>query len=59
MSDYIRAYREHGILDRRLAYYQSGDGLRMLKESTDSRDRALFYELAGYISERQRYLGEK
>ncbi len=59
LSDYIRAYREHGILDRRLAYYQSGDGLRMLKESTDSRDRALFYELAGYISERQRYLGEK
>lgn len=60
LSDYIRAYRAHDfILQRRLAYYQGSNGVQELKKSPQPQDQALFHELAGYISERQRFIGEK
>ena len=50
LRNYMSAFRRHGVWsDKRLAYYQGSQSLRMLKNSADPADRELYHEFCRFV----------
>ena len=54
LYDYMRAFRENGILpEKRIAYYQDCDAVYQLYRSSDERDKVIFYDFCDFVLEHQ------
>lgn len=53
LRDYMSAFRRNGVwAGKRLAYYQGGQSLRMLKYSSDAADKELYHEFCDFVVSR-------
>lgn len=53
LRDYMSAFRRNGVwADKRLAYYQGSQSLRMLKYSSDAADKELYHEFCEFVVSR-------
>ncbi len=50
LEDYMKAFKNNGIwAEKRLAYYQGGQSLRMLKLSSDPVDKQLYHDFCQFV----------
>lgn len=50
LKDYLKAFREFGIIkNKRLAYYQGGTAIHLLKESANEESKKTYHEICQFI----------
>lgn len=60
LSDYLKAFREHKIIEtKRLAYYQGGNSVDKLKKSSNEADQKLYHEFCQFVIDHRAYMGKK